>query len=114
MEKLTIFLHFNSISEPCCPRYSLLELEVPKNSCSFLMVHRYHPSKIVVLGIFYYKNVGFPSLQLSFHLFSDIGVHFQVMCNTWLLGVHLQGVLDAVRMSCVSYPTRCTFYEFLD
>ncbi len=40
--------------------------------------------------------------------------HCQVMCNTWLLGVHLQGVLEAVRISCAGYRTRRTFYEFLD
>jgi myosin heavy subunit len=26
----------------------------------------------------------------------------------------LQGVLEAVRISCAGYPTRRTFYEFLD
>ncbi len=59
-------------------------------------------------------NVSFPNLQLSFLLFSDVGVHCQVMCNTWLLGAHLQGVLEAVRISCAGYRTRRTFYEFLD
>jgi myosin heavy subunit len=46
------------------------------------MVHRYYPWKIVLLEIFDYNNASFPNLQLSFLLFSNIGVHFHVMCNT--------------------------------
>ncbi len=44
-------------------------MTVPNNSCSFLMVHSYYPWKIVLLGIFDYNNVSFPSLQLSFQHF---------------------------------------------
>lgn len=45
-------------------------------------------------------------------LFIYLIIYFLAQVTSFLL--HLQGVLEAIRISCAGYPTRRTFYEFVN